>query len=98
MASAGSRVFVLGGLGGELSDSAESTDCQQIHVLETSKLPIVIPGVAIADRRLRTYHVSHDEYFTARAASTTHQSPAVSRSYSSTRVARQNSAIQPPLQ
>jgi hypothetical protein len=37
MASAGSRVFVLGGTGGESTDFAKKEDHALIHVLNTSE-------------------------------------------------------------
>ena len=37
MASMGSRVFVLGGLGGASLNSAESEDLSLVHVLDTSE-------------------------------------------------------------
>ena len=41
MASIGSRVFVLGGLGGGSSEPGKPEDHSRIHVLETSKSHMV---------------------------------------------------------
>lgn len=39
MASMGTRVFVLGGLGGESLNPAKPEDHTQVHVLDTSTSP-----------------------------------------------------------
>ena len=42
MACMGSRVFVLGGLGGESLNPAKPEDPTLIHVLDTSKFEIIL--------------------------------------------------------
>ena len=56
MASMGSRVFVLGGLGGESLNPQKPEDPSIIHVLDTS-MPSPLPGTALTNVTCRTYQV-----------------------------------------
>lgn len=58
MASMGSRVFVLGGLGGEsLGNPSKPEDPSVVHVLDTSERHVAILGMKAAYPYIRTYQV-----------------------------------------